>query len=148
MKRTKKSLVLAIMLLGMMTILFPAFRVAAAEKDATAILLSGDSQSGGGSTAPKTMQDVVQPVTNLINQLTGPVLGVVGALGTVYCIILGVKFAKAEEPQDREKAKAHLKNAIIGFVLIFVLLVVLSRVMPYLVTWVTNNQVKQTTYTI
>ncbi|MCR4815254.1 MAG: pilin [Lachnospiraceae bacterium] len=94
------------------------------------------------------MQEVVQPVTDLIKTLSGPVLGVVVALGSVYCIILGVKFAKAEEPQDREKAKAHLKNAIIGFVLIFVMLVALMRLTPFLVNWVTKNQIAQTNYNL
>lgn len=48
---------------------------------------------------------------------------------------LGAKLAKAEEPQDREKAKFSLKNALIGFVLIFVLLVVLKLGLPAMTTW-------------
>ena len=55
-------------------------------------------------------------------------------------IILGVKFAKAEEPQEREKAKAHLKNAIIGFALIFILLLALNIAMPRLIDWVNGYQ--------
>lgn len=152
MKRTKKSIMLAFALLTMMMLLFPAFTAKAAQPgDATAILAgnnNNNNNNNNNASTPATMQEVVQPVTDLIRTLAGPVLGIVGALGTVYCIILGVKFAKAEEPQDREKAKAHLKNAIIGFVLIFVMLVVLSRVMPYLVGWVTKNQVTQTNYNI
>ena len=50
-----------------------------------------------------------------------------------------MKFAKAEEPQDREKAKGSLKNAIIGFVLIFVLILALNLLMPNMVNWV-NSQ--------
>ena len=45
----------------------------------------------------------------------------------------------ALKSQDREKAKTHLKNAIIGFVLIFVLLLVLNRAIGPLTTWVTQN---------
>ena len=63
---------------------------------------------------------------------------VVAAVGALFCIVLGVKFAKAEEPQDREKAKQHLKNAIIGFVLIFILVVVLRLATPRLLTWMNN----------
>lgn len=81
----------------------------------------------------------VSPIVDLIKSFTGPVLAIVGALGSLYCIILGVKFAKAEEPQEREKAKTHLKNAIIGFVLIFVLLVALSQLTPIFINWVNNN---------
>ena len=83
-------------------------------------------------------QLVVQPVVDLLNSLTGPALMVVGAIGVLYSILLGVKYAKAEEPQEREKAKAHLKNAIIGFVLIFVLILVLNLLIPVLSDWVND----------
>lgn len=83
-------------------------------------------------------QDVANPIINLINQATTPALGLVGALGTIYCIILGAKLAKAEEPQDREKAKSALKNALIGFILIFVLIVVLKIGMSSMTTWYTS----------
>ena len=61
------------------------------------------------------------------------------APGADYCIILGAKLAKAEEPQDREKAKNSLKNAIIGFVLIFVLIVVLKLGMTAMQSWMKSN---------
>ena len=57
----------------------------------------------------------------------------------------GVKFAKAEEPQDREKAKGALKNAIIGFGLIFVLLIVLKLLMPIMTNWVKNYPTNNST---
>lgn len=85
---------------------------------------------------------VVDPIVALINSLMAPALALVGALGSLYCVVLGVKFAKAEEPQEREKAKAHLKSAVIGFVLIFVLLLALNLAMPQLKNWVIQNQVK------
>ncbi len=78
-------------------------------------------------------------ITAMINSLLNPILAIVGAVGTLYCVLLGVKFAKAEEPQDREKAKTHLKNAIIGFVLIFVLIVALKLMMPQFESWVNSN---------
>ena len=78
---------------------------------------------------------VVNPIISLLNSLLGPILGLVGAVGTLYCVLLGVKFAKAEEPQEREKAKTHLKNAIIGFVLIFVLIVALKLGMKVMIDW-------------
>ena len=82
---------------------------------------------------------VANPVISLINSLLGPLLGIVGAAGAIYCVVLGVKFAKAEEQQDREKAKQALKNAIIGFVLIFVLLLALKILMPNMINWVNKS---------
>lgn len=83
--------------------------------------------------------NVVKPIVDLINTFAGPVIGLVTALGVIYCILLGVKLAKAEEPQDREKAKGALKNAIIGFVLIFVLIVALTRFVPVMIEWTNKN---------
>jgi len=73
----------------------------------------------------------------------GPLLAIVGAVGALYCVILGVKYAKAEEPQEREKAKGALKNAVIGFVLIFILILALNLLMPIMINWV-NEQSKST----
>ena len=91
--------------------------------------------------AESNFDTVVSPVIALLNSLLGPILGLVGAVGTLYCVLLGVKFAKAEEPQEREKAKAHLKNAIIGFVLIFVLIVALKLGMKAMTDWLVSQKV-------
>ncbi len=82
---------------------------------------------------------VAAPIVGLLNKMMAPLLAIVGAAGSLYCVILGVKFAKAGEPQEREKAKNALKNAIIGFVLIFVLILALNIMMPNMVTWVNDN---------
>ena len=96
--------------------------------------------AGTTATAGSTpdFNSVASPIVKLINNLLSPVLAIVGALGTVYCVFLGVKFAKAEEPQEREKAKAHLKNSIIGFVLIFVLMLALRLSIGPLTEWATG----------
>ena len=89
---------------------------------------------------PETKFDsITNPIVDLINRLLTPALAIVGAIGSLYCVVLGVKYAKAEEPQDREKAKGHLKSAIIGFVLIFVLMLALKLAMPILQNWVAAN---------
>lgn len=90
----------------------------------------------------QNMTEVVQPIADLIQEMLAPLLLIVGAVGTLYCVLLGVKYARAEEPQDREKAKAHLKGAIIGFVLIFVLIVLLRFLLPYLNNWAQTVQIK------
>ena len=89
-------------------------------------------------TAANPFETVSKPIIDLINMALTPALGIVGALGAIYCILLGAKLAKAEEPQDREKAKNALKNALIGFILIFVLLVVLKLGMGAMTTWMNS----------
>lgn len=90
-------------------------------------------------------ETMTNPIIDLLDMVLGPALAIVGALGAIFCIILGVKFAKAEEPQDREKAKHSLKNAIIGFVLIFVLLVGLKIGLPAMQQWATSTTTSSTT---
>lgn len=79
---------------------------------------------------------VTSPVLEIINAILWPAIGLVGAVGMIYCIILGVKLAKADEAGSREKAKKDLIGAIIGFVVIFVLIVGLKVLMPILQDWV------------
>jgi len=90
-------------------------------------------------TTSNPFQTVSSPIIDLVKSAAGPALGIVGALGLIYCIILGAKLAKAEEPQDREKAKNSLKNAIIGFVLIFVLMLALLKGLPAMVEWLNST---------
>ena len=105
----------------------------------TAIMMAPVTASAN-SNAPD-FAGVSKPIIDLIKSLLTPVIGIVGALGSIYCVFLGVKFAKAEEPQEREKAKSHLKNAIIGFVLIFVLMLVLRLTIDPLTKWATKTTV-------
>lgn len=83
--------------------------------------------------------DAAAPIVELINMAAGPLMMIVLALGTLYCIFLGAKLAKAEEPQDREKAKSALKNAIIGFLLIFVLVATMNALVKPLTDWMNDN---------
>ena len=104
-----------------------------------AVMSAGAMLMTSAFAAGADFSKVYVPVVQLLNSLLVPLLAIVGAVGTLYCVLLGVKYAKAEEPQDREKAKSHLKNAIIGFVLIFVLILALNLFMPIMKQWVNNS---------
>ena len=69
---------------------------------------------------------ILGPITNIIDVIVPALIGLVASVGAIWCIVLGVKFAKSDDPQEHEKAKKALINAIIGFVLIFVLLIMLD----------------------
>ncbi len=62
----------------------------------------------------KKFDSVVAPIVSLLNNILIPMLLIVGAAGA-------------------------LKNAIIGFVLIFVLILALKLLMPIMVNWVNSN---------
>ena len=100
----------------------------------------GPRLAASPSPTPQAALDTVTaPIVGLLETIFTVAIPLVGALGAIFCIVLGVKFAKAEEPQEREKAKTGLKNAIIGFVLVFVLVVILRLGIPVLSTWVTDT---------
>jgi heme O synthase-like polyprenyltransferase len=86
----------------------------------------------------KDVNSVVKPLLDVLGVLVPVLLGVVGAVGAIWVIFLGVKYAKAEEPQEHEKARANLKHAIIGFVLIFVLLIAVRVGLSVFTDWYVN----------
>jgi uncharacterized membrane protein len=81
-------------------------------------------------------QPIIAPILEVINAILWPLIAVVGSVGAVYCVFLGIKIAKSDEQNSREKAKKDLLGAVIGFALIFVLIVALKIAMPILSDWV------------
>lgn len=82
---------------------------------------------------------VIAPILEVLNAILWPAIAIIGAVGTIYCIVLGVKLAKSDEQNSREKAKKDLIGAIIGFVAIFVLIVALKVALPILQAWVQSQ---------
>ena len=87
------------------------------------------------------LNSIVQPVLEMCRALVPVMLAVVGAVGALWCILLGVKYAKADDPQEHEKAKKGLINAVVGFVLIFVLLIMLNIGTHVLTDWWSNYEI-------
>lgn len=133
MKSLKNKAIMTAMSVSTAVMMMP-FASFAATTDGTTTTTTATTQATGAN-----WDGVTSPIVALLNSMMRPLLAIVGALGSLYCVFLGLKFAKAEEPQDREKAKSHLKNAIIGFVLIFVLILAMNVAMKPLTDWVTAN---------
>ena len=81
------------------------------------------------------MNKIIAPILEVCKVLVPALLAVVGAVGAIYCILLGVKYARASEPQEHENAKKSLQPAIVGFVLIFVLLIMLQVGITIFTDW-------------
>ena len=89
----------------------------------------------------KDLSQIVKPLLDVLGIVVPVLLSVVGAVGAIWVIFLGVKYAQAEEPQEHEKARSSLKHAIIGFVLIFVLLVAVQIAVVIFTDWYKNYQI-------
>ncbi len=81
------------------------------------------------------MTKIINPILEVCKILVPALLAVVGAVGAIYCILLGVKYARASEPQEHENAKKALQHAIVGFILIFVLLIMLQVGISIFTDW-------------
>ena len=80
-------------------------------------------------------ESAMDPLYEAITTLGPYAIGVVGALGLFYAIILGVKFSKASSNDEAQAAKKQLINAIIGVVAIVVLLSILYAIRQPLIEW-------------
>lgn len=85
------------------------------------------------------LNPIIQPILEILDAILWPAIAIVVAVGTIYCIVLGVKIAKSDEQNSREKAKKDLIGAIIGFAIIFVLIVALKIAVPILEEWVKSQ---------
>ena len=45
---------------------------------------------------------VIQPILEILDAILWPAIAIVVAVGTIYCIFLGVKISKADEQNSRE----------------------------------------------
>jgi len=59
---------------------------------------------------------------NAVYRIINPILIVVAVAGIVYAIVVGVRFVKADNKEQREEAKQKLISVIIGIVVTFVLI--------------------------
>lgn len=132
-KRGTMTKFMALALLAVATVMFVCFN------EGVTVFAAQATNAANAQTGATNLSDVTSPIIGLLKSILNVLIPLVAAVGTIYCVLLGVKFARAEEPQDREKAKQHLRNAIIGFVLIFILIVALTRAEPILSSWMVQN---------
>ncbi len=80
-----------------------------------------------GESGVSTIYDkVFAPIIKILDAMLWPILILVGTAGSIYAIVLGVNFSKAESADKREEAKKRMINAIIGLVVTMILLILLK----------------------
>ena len=100
--------------------------------------------SGGGGLQgiAKTTFDEFKEVIDIVLPTA---LLIVVAFGLVYGIVLGVQFAKAEDAEQRDKAKGRLINMIIGVLVALVIISVVYAILNanFVQDWFTDAQGKK-----
>ena len=81
-----------------------------------------------GATNPN--EDIIEGANNIsvtvidtISSVLGAILGIVGAAGVIWAIVLGINMARADSTEKREEAKKRLISVIVGIVIMIVLVV-------------------------
>ena len=65
---------------------------------------------------PDTGMGWLNALLNAVLTVINPILILVAVAGIIYAIVVGVKFVKADEKNEREEAKAKLISVIVGIV--------------------------------
>ena len=86
--------------------------------------------SGVGTTAVESVAEAAyQKFIGIVNVILPILIGCVVALGLFYGIQLAVKYAKAEEEEDKKKAKGSLINVIVGCLIAIVFIAIIMLVL-------------------
>lgn len=65
----------------------------------------------------------------IVNVILPILIGVVLALGLFYGIQLAVKYARAEEEEDKKKAKGSLINVIVGCLIAIIFVAIITLIL-------------------
>ena len=91
---------------------------------AVSFVLSVVTNTESGLNESET-NSAVSPIYDFLDQFGPLLIGMLLGVGTLYCIILGVNYAKAEKGEERDTAKKKAVNAAISFGVIIILVILL-----------------------
>ena len=77
-----------------------------------------------------TMQELAEKFRDIMQQIVGPVMIVIGAAAVAYLIYLGILYAKSEDANKRKEVQGRLIGAVIGAVII-----VAGITLVYAINW-------------
>ena len=105
------------------------------------------SQGNTGTTDKNSeWMDVLRVLLRLIDQFLPVAMILLGLVGSIYVIVLGVKYAKTEGSDDKNEIKKKLINAGIGIgigLLIMIVMKVFLDNSSAIATWLTDAAGKE-----
>ena len=87
------------------------------------------SVADANSTIDNVASESYNAFIGIVNIILPIVIGVVLVLGMFYGIQLAIKYAKAEEDEEKKKAKGSLINVIVGCLIAIVFIVIVQLVL-------------------
>ena len=82
--------------------------------------------------------NAVDPLYDAITTIGPYAIAVCAVLLIFYGIILGVKFARAEDSKERKQLQTALVNGIIGIAAVLILVIILYAIREPLVDWMNS----------
>ena len=101
--------------------------------------LNGYNSSDG---ARKMWVDVLKKIATIVDQFLPVAMIVLGLVAVFYVIILGTRYARSENNDDKNKVKEKLINGVIGFVIglvIMALMFVFLNNVPAVAKWINGT---------
>lgn len=86
------------------------------------------------------MEKILLNLMSVIDRAMVPAVAIITALGMIYAIILGSKYATANSAEELQKVKGMIKNAILGIFLLFILFWAMHPfIIDIMLPWVKAN---------
>lgn len=84
--------------------------------------------------------DFLQPIVDVLNVITIPVVTLLATGGSIYAIVLAVNMAKSDSAEKREASKKRIIGVLITMVSLIVLMFILKFVLAELPGWVGEGE--------
>lgn len=82
---------------------------------------SGGRDSSTSSGTASNVTATAEKVNEILRNIAGPILTMLGSAAVIYAVVLGVQYAKAEDDGKRTELKKRVVNTVIGIGVMFVL---------------------------
>ena len=92
-------------------------------------LLAATSDSGAADNIGAAAKEAFKTFRSIINTIFPIFIGIILVVGLFYGVQLGIKYAKAEEDDEKKKAKGQLINVIVGCLIAVVFVAIIEIIL-------------------
>ena len=103
--------------------------------------MENDVSNVSGNSKNNDWLDILKVLVRLIDQFLPVAMILLGLVGSIYAIVVGVRYAKSENEEQRNEAKKKLINAAIGILIGLVIMItmwVFLKNSSAIATWLTD----------